>query len=82
MSLNSRLTNWFSPDSSVQPSLEASRNDAYSDPDPDIDSARQIKRARTMEADTEEVDLELRRPPYIQVRASTGKKLPLKDPCN
>ncbi len=69
MSLTSRLSNWFSQDSSIGASLEAQRNDAYSESTFDIDGARQIKRPRTMERlAEEEVDLELKRPPYLQVR--------------
>jgi hypothetical protein len=68
MSLTSRLSNWFLQESSVGNSLETQRNDAYSDPDFDIDSARQIKRQRTMETlAAAEVDMELKRPPYIHV---------------
>ena len=70
MSLTSRLSNWFSQDSSVGTSLEVQHNDAYSEPDFEIDSARQIKRPRTMERLVEEEDnLDLKRPPYLQVRA-------------
>lgn len=69
MSLTSRLSNWFTQDGSVRLSLEAQRNDGYSDSDTDIDGARQIKRLRTMEKlGEEEVDIELKRPPYIHVR--------------
>lgn len=69
MSLTSRLSNWFTQDGSVRLSLEAQRNDGYPGPDADIDSARQIKRPRTMEKlGEEEADIELKRPPYIHVR--------------
>lgn len=68
MSLTSRLSNWFSQDSSVGNSLEAQRNDAYSGSEFDIDGARQVKRPRTMETLEEaEVDVELKRPPYLHV---------------
>ena len=69
MSLTSRLSNWFSHDSSVGTSLEAQHNDVYSESTFEIDGARQIKRPRTMERlAEEEVDIELKRPPYSQVR--------------
>jgi hypothetical protein len=69
MSLTSRLSNWFSQDSSVGTSLGAQHNDGYAESDFDIDGARQIKRPRTMERlAEEEVDLDLKRPPYTHVR--------------
>ena len=72
MSLTSRLSNWFSQDSSVPHSLEAQRNDAYSESDFDIDGARQIKRPRTAELLAEEhVDIESKRPPYLHVCAQS-----------
>ena len=63
MSLTSRLTGLFTPDSSIA----STQRNGYADPDLD-DGARQNKRPRTMEilAD-EEIDIELKRPPYYQV---------------
>ncbi|EXJ54092.1 hypothetical protein A1O7_09429 [Cladophialophora yegresii CBS 114405] len=73
MSLTSRLSSWFSQDSSIGTSLEAQHNDGYAASDFDIDGARQIKRPRTMERlAEEEVDLDLKRPPYIHSMLAGG----------
>lgn len=66
MSLTSRLSSFFSQESSVS---EPQRN-GYAEADFDLDGARQNKRLRTMEnLEEEEVDIELKRPPYLHVRA-------------
>jgi hypothetical protein len=68
MSLTSRLSNLFSQDSSAGDPQESQRN-GYAGPDFDLDGARQIKRQRTMEKlGEEEIDHELKRPPYLHVR--------------
>ena len=69
MSLTSRLSSLFSQDTSGGTSIETHRN-GYAEPDVDFDGPRQNKRPRTMEKlAEEEVDFELKRPPYIHVGA-------------
>ncbi len=66
--LASRLSNLFSQDSSAGDTVKSQRN-GYAEPDFDLDGARQIKRPRTMEKlAEEEIDHELKRPPYLHVR--------------
>ena len=79
MSLTSRLFGLFSQDTSGGTSIETHRN-GYAGPDLGFDGPRQNKRPRTMEKLAEgEVDLELKRPPYIHVGttcpARTGGKI-------
>ena len=70
MSLTSRLFGLFSQDTSGGTSLETHRN-GYAEPDLDFDGPRQNKRPRTMEKlAEEEVDFELKRPPYVHVGAT------------
>ncbi|KIX04080.1 uncharacterized protein Z518_07633 [Rhinocladiella mackenziei CBS 650.93] len=72
MSLTSRLSNLLPQDTSVQESVESQRN-GYAEFDSDIDGARQIKRPRTMEKLVEEeVNFELKRPPYLHSMLAGG----------
>jgi hypothetical protein len=66
MSLTSRLSNLFSAGTSVE-----EQRDGYANPDGKIDGAPPSKRPNTMEefALLEEVDEELKRPPYPHVSA-------------
>jgi len=68
MSLSSRLSSLFVQDT---PNENNQRNGYQTQPDLDLDldGARQNKRPRMMEKLTEEeIDIELKRPPYYQVR--------------
>jgi len=72
MSLTSRLSNLFSQDSSAGDTVKSQRN-GYAEPDFDLDGARQIKRPRTMEKlAEEEIDHELKRPPYLHSMLAGG----------
>ncbi|KIW83127.1 hypothetical protein Z517_02371 [Fonsecaea pedrosoi CBS 271.37] len=73
MSLTSRLSNWFSSDSSVGNPAIGVQHNGYAEPDFDLDGARQNKRPRTMERlEEEETDLELKRPPYLHSMLAGG----------
>ncbi|KIV83360.1 hypothetical protein PV11_05392 [Exophiala sideris] len=72
MSLTGRLSNLFSQDSSSGDSNQSRRN-GYAKPEYDIDGARQIKRQKTMEEPAvEDIDLELKRPPYLHSMLAGG----------
>lgn len=67
MSATSRLSNLFSQDNTPRDSVQIQRNGS-AESELEIDSARQIKRQRTMEKlAEEETDDELKRPPYLHV---------------
>lgn len=67
MSATSRLSNLFSQDSTPRDPAHIQRNGS-GESEFEIDSARQIKRQRTMETLAEgEIDDELKRPPYLHV---------------
>lgn len=83
MSLSSRLSSLFFQDTSNE---NNQRNGYQTQPDLDIDldGARQNKRPRTMEKlAEEEIDIELKRPPYYQVGAIRSMLCPSFDtnPC-
>lgn len=66
MSLNSRLTHFISQDSSTQPTIPPQHENAESPLK--IDSSRQNSIVEDMEKfSEEEVNLDLKRPPYVHV---------------
>ncbi|KIW14135.1 hypothetical protein PV08_06916 [Exophiala spinifera] len=72
MSATSRLSNLFSQDSTRRDSVQIQRNGS-AESEFEIDSARQIKRQRTMEKlAEEEIDDELKRPPYLHSMLAGG----------
>ena len=73
MSLASRFLSHFAPENtSAYPGSSASdvagQHDGFAQPGPDFGIERENKRLRTMETFTEDENLEMKRPPYIQVR--------------
>jgi hypothetical protein len=73
MSLASRFLSLLAPEhTSTYPESSASniagRHDGFAQPGPDFGIERENKRLRTMETLTEDEDIEMKRPPYIQVR--------------
>ncbi|EXJ82491.1 hypothetical protein A1O3_06304 [Capronia epimyces CBS 606.96] len=72
MSLTSRLAGLFSQDSSGRDASEAQRN-GRSEPGVEVESSRQNQRSLTMEGlAEEEIDFELKRPPYTHSMLAGG----------